>query len=44
MGRASIYAEEGTFMHELAELNLALYLERDIKARNLIKTSTNERK
>ena len=26
--RASIYAEEGTFMHELAELNLSLYLER----------------
>lgn len=24
----SIYAEEGTFMHELAEINLSLYLER----------------
>jgi len=29
--RASIYAEEGTFMHELAELNLSLYLERTSK-------------
>lgn len=26
--KTSIYAEEGTFMHELAELNLSLYLER----------------
>lgn len=30
--RTSIYAEEGTFMHELAELNLSLYLERITKS------------